>query len=177
MSVRFIPHDYEKHEECGIVAIYSKKGLDVAPYLYRSLVSLQHRGQDASGFVIRNENGLIARRGLGLVNEIFNDKDIELKGLMGIGHTRYPTTGRCLIQDVQPSVIGSISVTHNGHLANYDALRSMLEKEGYSFKGTVDSEPIALLIDSQLRKGRTIEGAIAYIMRTIDGAYSDAALI
>jgi len=166
-----------KREECGIIAIVSKKGEDVAPYLFRALVALQHRGQDAAGFVVLGKEGLVARRGLGLVTDIFTDADIAISGQMGIGHTRYPTTGRCLIQDVQPSVIGDISVTHNGHLANYDAVRAALEKAGYDFTGTVDSEPIAFLLDSKLKTGATIEEAVRHCIATLDGAYSDAAII
>lgn len=175
-------HDSGKHEECGIIAIVSKKGEDVAPYLYRALVALQHRGQDASGFVVLGKGGLSARRGLGLVTDIFTPDDLKIEGKMGIGHTRYPTTGRCLIQDVQPSVIGDISVTHNGHLANYDGVRAALEKAGYSFTGTVDSEPIAFLLDSKLKSpnsktGASIEDAVRHVISTLDGAYSDAAII
>ncbi|MFH0884900.1 MAG: amidophosphoribosyltransferase [Candidatus Micrarchaeota archaeon] len=174
--VSFSP-DSEKHEECGVIAVVSKKGEDVAPYLYRALVALQHRGQDAAGFVVLGKGGLVARHGLGLVTDIFTSADMGLEGHMGIGHTRYPTTGRCLIQDVQPSLIGDISVAHNGHLANYDAVREALEKAGYKFNGTVDSEPIAFLLDSKLKTGATIEDAVRHVIATLDGAYSDVAII
>ncbi|MEW6722635.1 MAG: amidophosphoribosyltransferase [Candidatus Micrarchaeota archaeon] len=198
----------EKKEECGVIAIYSKKGEDVAPFLYNALVALQHRGQDAAGMVIlappspasgtqhpvpgdihnpkpgtRNtEPGagnreLVARRGLGLVTDIFGDADMKAKGHIGIGHTRYPTTGRCLMQDVQPSVIGDIALAHNGHLANYDAVRASLEKSGYSFTGTVDSEPIAFLLHSRLKGGATIEEAVRHAIAALDGSYSDVAII
>jgi amidophosphoribosyltransferase len=167
----------EKREECGIIAICSKTGEDVAPYLYRALVALQHRGQDAAGFVVKGKDCLIPRRGLGLVSDIFTPDDLDIRGNVGIGHTRYPTTGRCLIQDVQPSVIKDISVTHNGHIANYDAVRAVLEKSGYQFTGTVDSEPIAFLLDSQMKKGKSIENAVSHVMETLDAAYSDAAII
>jgi amidophosphoribosyltransferase len=167
----------EKREECGMLAILSKKGEDVAPYLYRGLVALQHRGQDAAGFVVLGPKGLDARRGLGLVSDIFGKEDLTVKGHLGIGHTRYPTTGRCLIQDVQPSVIEGISVTHNGHIANYDDVRASLEKLGYKFTGTVDSEPIAFLIHSKMKSGGSIEDAIRHVISTLDGAYSDAAII
>ncbi len=173
----YFSSESEKREECGIIAIVSKKGEDVAPFLYRALVALQHRGQDASGFVILGKKGLIARRGLGLVPEIFTEEDMGIEGQMGIGHTRYPTTGRCLIEDVQPSVINDISVTHNGHLANYDDIKAMLEKEGYVFSGTVDSEPIAYLLDSQLKAGKSLEDSVLQVMETLDGAYSDAAIV
>jgi amidophosphoribosyltransferase len=166
----------EKREECGVAALISKTGESIAPYLYRALVALQHRGQDAAGLVVLGKDGLITRRGLGLVTDVFTDSDIAVEGHIGIGHTRYPTTGRCLIQDVQPSVINGISVAHNGHLANYEEVRVYLEKQGYVFTGTVDSEPIAFLLDSQLRKGKSIEDAVRHAIATLDGAYSDVAI-
>jgi amidophosphoribosyltransferase len=170
-------HRDGKREECGIVVIYSKKGEDVAPYAYNALIALQHRGQDAAGLVILGKDGLVPKKGLGLVTDIFTQADLETKGNAAIGHTRYPTTGRCLLQDVQPSVIKGISVTHNGHLANYEEVKAALEKQGYAFTSTVDSEPIACLIDSQMKAGKPIEDAVSHVMDTLDGAYSDAAII
>lgn len=170
-------HSEEKHEECGIVAIYSKKGEDVAPYIYRALIALQHRGQDAAGLVVYDGTGLIAKKGIGLVNDIFNEESLKVKGSIGIGHTRYPTTGRCLIDDVQPSVIGKVSVSHNGHLANYSEIKKSLEKAGRPLKCTVDSEPIANIIDIALKEGKGIDGAIKSVIEALDGAYSDAAII
>ena len=146
----------EKREECGIIAIFSKKGEDVAPLLYRALMALQHRGQDAAGFAVSGERGIEAKRGLGLVSDIFAPGDMRVKGAMGIGHTRYPTTATCKGEDVQPSVFDGIAVTHNGHLANYDEVRASLESKGYSFAGTVDSEPIAYLLHSQLKEGASL---------------------
>ncbi|MEW6748132.1 MAG: amidophosphoribosyltransferase [Candidatus Micrarchaeota archaeon] len=166
----------EKKEECGIIAIFSKKGEDVAPILYRALVALQHRGQDAAGFAVLGKDGLVLRRGLGLVSDIFKKEDTRIPGRMGIGHTRYPTTGSCKGEDVQPTVFDEIAVTHNGHLANYDQVRASLESQGYKFTSTVDSEPIAHLLHSKLKTGGSMEGAVRHVMETLDGAYSDAAI-
>ncbi len=172
-----VSSSFSKREECGIVAIVSRGGEDVAPALYRALVALQHRGQDAAGFAVLGKGGIVARRGLGLVPDIFTKDDLKIPGHIGIGHTRYPTTGRCLLQDVQPSVIDDVSVSHNGHLANYDAVKDALEKQGYAFSGTVDSEPIAYLLHSRLKGGASIEDAVRHVMDTLDGAYSDAAIV
>ncbi len=164
----------EKHEECGIIAIYSKTGKDVAPYMYRALVALQHRGQDAAGFAILAPNGKIeARRGIGLVERIFRPEDMEIKGRVGIGHTRYPTIGECNMCDVQPSVYGDIATSHNGHVANYPELKKELEAAGYKFTSTVDSESFAFLI----HKNKDLETAVRHIFDRVEGAYSDAAII
>lgn len=166
-----------KKEECGIFGIYSKKKQNATPCVYAALIALQHRGQDAAGMVLYSGKNLVSRRGLGLVGEIFSQDDLELKASIGIGHTRYPTTGRCLIQDVQPSVIDGISVSHNGHLANYSEIRAMLEKDGYIFTGTVDSEPIAYLLHQKISIGDSITKAVKYVMETLDGAYSETCII
>ena len=85
----------EKKEECGIVGIISKKGKPVAPLLYNALLALQHRGQDAAGFTVLNESGLVTKKGIGLVSDIYKPEDLTISGSIGIGHTRYPTIGKC----------------------------------------------------------------------------------
>lgn len=165
----------EKKEECGIVAIVSKNGLPVAPLLYDALLSLQHRGQDAAGFTVLNGSGLITRKGIGLVSEIYKPEDMTIPGSIGIGHTRYPTIGKCRMCDVQPSVIGNVALSHNGHIANYDVLKNELEGKGKGLESTVDSEPITILLEEKLGEG--IETAVLNVMEKLDGAYSDCAIV
>jgi len=167
------PYFEEKGEECGIVAIYSKKGKDVAPLLYRALIALQHRGQDAAGFAVYDGGNIEARHGIGLVADIFKPDDLELKGRVGIGHTRYPTIGECRLCDVQPSVFTNIAVAHNGHVANYDILKKELEEDGYKFTSSVDSEPFAFLI----HRRKDIDTAVKEIMTRVEGAFSDVAIV
>ena len=164
---------WEKKEECGVVGIISKKGKPVAQALYKALVALQHRGQDAAGFAVLDDGKIESRRGLGLVSEIFKEEDLKLKGNVGIGHTRYPTTGRCLISDVQPTVLGEFALAHNGHISNYDLLRKELEEKKVKFDGSVDSEMIARVM--QDKKGG-IEEKVKNVMEKLDGAYSAASI-
>lgn len=163
----------EKHEECGVVGIWSKTGKDVAPLLYRALIALQHRGQDAAGFAVSDGRNIEARRGIGLVDQIFKPDDLELHGRMGIGHTRYPTIGECRMCDVQPSVFGDIATAHNGHMANYDDLKKELEAEGYRYTSTVDSEPLAFM----LHRNKDVTGSVRDIMERAEGSYSDTAIV
>ena len=81
--------DSDKGEECGVVGIVSKNGEPVAPLLYNALIALQHRGQDAAGFAVLQQDGKIEeRKGLGLVREIFTEEDLEINGVVGVGHKR-----------------------------------------------------------------------------------------
>ena len=163
----------EKREECGVIGIYSKTGKDVAPLLYKALIALQHRGQDAAGFAVSDGGNIEARRGIGLVDSIFSEDDLALKGKIGIGHTRYPTIGECRMCDVQPSVFGDISVSHNGHIPNYDNLKKELEGEGYKYTSTVDSEPMAFL----LHRNKDLVAGVKDIMKSVEGSYSDCAIV
>jgi len=158
-------------EECGVVGIYSKTGKDVAPLLYKALVALQHRGQDAAGFVVFDGKKIIEKKGLGLVDQIYTKDDLIVKGSIGVGHTRYPTIGKCEMKDVQPTVYENIAVAHNGHLANYNELKEKIEGWGYRFKSTVDSEPMAYYIHKF-----GLEDGVKAIMKDFEGAYSDVAI-
>jgi amidophosphoribosyltransferase len=162
----------EKHEECGIVGIYSKKGEDVAPYLYRALVALQHRGQDAAGLAVYDGGKLEARRGIGLVDYIFRPEDLQVKGRIGIGHTRYPTHGECRMCDVQPMVYKEYAASHNGHLANYPLLNKKLRESGYQFTSSVDSEVVVFIFDQE----KDVEKAVKRMMGELEGAFSITAI-
>ena len=66
---------------------------------------------------------------MGLVNNAFPPEDLlKLRyGNLGIGHTRYSTTGISELQNCQPFVVdtlhGKIAVAHNGELVNAAVLR------------------------------------------------------
>lgn len=167
----------EKRESCGIVAAISKKGGPVANLVYNGMLALQHRGQDAAGMAIY-DGKLRAKRGLGLVSNIFSGKDIAVKGSVGIAHTRYPTTDTCEMADVQPSVLGrmGLAVAHNGHIANYWELRREFGEKGIEFEGTVDSEAILHVLAEAFAAGKGIEGAVKHAMGKLDGSYSVVAI-
>ena len=55
---------------------------------------LQHRGEESAGIVYSDGNTLICEKAMGLVCDVFNEKQIrEMKGHAAIGHVRYSTTG------------------------------------------------------------------------------------
>jgi amidophosphoribosyltransferase len=94
---------------------------------------------------------------MGLVSEVFDDAQIALlRGTVGIGHVRYPTTGRSCIENAQPFLVkykdGAIAVAHNGNLVNAGVLRDQLEQAGDIFYSTSDTEVIAHLFVKELIK-------------------------
>ena len=87
---------------CGILGILANKG-PISNLLYDGLLVLQHRGQDAAGIVVCEDNKLHLRKDNGLVNDVFEKEHIEnLRGKLGIAHVRYPTAGPSSAGEAQP---------------------------------------------------------------------------
>lgn len=139
---------------CGIVGIYSHD--EVGPAIYDSLIQLQHRGQDAAGIITCNSR-LNTKRGIGLVRDIFQERHMQrLRGTIGIGHTRYPTSGGHGDDEVQPlwtSVPNGIAFAHNGNIVNYDAMRhEVLENRKRYLNSHSDSEMLMQLFADTLQR-------------------------
>lgn len=139
---------------CGIVGIISDQS--VATEIYDSLIQLQHRGQDAAGIITCNDR-LHFKTGTGLVRDIFQDRHMQrLQGTMGIGHTRYPTSGsRSGGDEVQPfwtSVPYGIAFAHNGNIVNYNKLRKEVIQNRKRYLNTdSDSEMLMQLFADSLQ--------------------------
>src|SRR5690348_7134229 len=130
-------------EECGIFGIFGHPEASTLTQL--GLFALQHRGQEACGIVSSDGTDLHQFRSQGLVADVLSaDVLAKLKGPSAIGHTRYSTTGRNTIKEVQPLSAtcqhGDIAVCHNGNLPFAAARRVELEKEGAIFSSTSDTE-------------------------------------
>lgn len=173
--------DWKLGEECGVFGMYDLDGKDVAPSIYYGLFALQHRGQESCGIAVSDTNGPIRNsasyKGMGLVNEVFSENDLEkLKGDIGVGHVRYSTAGASIAENIQPMVLnyikGSLSLAHNGNLVNALELRKELEYNGAIFQTTIDSEVIAYLIARERLHTPTVEEAVKKAMQRIKGAYS-----
>ena len=143
-------------DECGVVGIYGAADAqnevsNAASLSYFALVSLQHRGQESAGIAVSNGEKILLKKEMGLVGDIFTQKDFEnLKGNIAVAHVRYATAGGRTIENAQPFLnsfkLGSIALVHNGQLVNHAEIRAMLEDYGYTFSSTSDSEVILKLI-------------------------------
>ena len=171
----------ELHDECGVFGAYDFDGNDVASTIYYGLFALQHRGQESCGIAVSDTEGpkgkVLAHKDMGLVNEVFNAKNLEnLKGNIGVGHVRYSTAGSSVRENAQPLVLnyvkGTLGLAHNGNLLNALELREELSYTGAIFQTTIDSEVIAYLIARQRLKVGTVEEAVKGAMQKLKGAYS-----
>ena len=165
----------EMAEECGVFGVYGCSGEDVSKLAFFGLFSLQHRGQESAGIAISDGKCVRMHRDMGLVTQVFHEKAMDgLSGHLGIGHTRYSTTGSSILRNVQPMMcdcdFGPVALAHNGDLINAGPLRQELLAAGIDLETTNDSEVIIKLIASSGES--TIEDAVAYAIRKIRGAYS-----
>jgi len=176
------------HEECGVFGVWNVPG--AAGISYYALHALQHRGQEGCGIVTVNEEEQLKRvKGLGLVMEVFNERNLAmLKGNMAIGHVRYSTAGGGGIENVQPFLFkhnsGDFALAHNGNLVNSTQLRKYLEDRGSLFQSTSDSEVLAHLIKKDpcekncprifpiISALNMIEGAFAFLIMTKNRIYA-----
>lgn len=175
--------------ECGIVGCIATgdwpANLDVAEIICVGLVALQHRGQESAGIVTgtgSNKNFNI-KKGTGLIGNIFNDDNIrQLKGNIGIGHTRYSTMAGSGEVNCQPFVVhnmhGVLAIAHNGEISNAPALRKMVLSRGVGLSTHSDSELIsqALCLNppekENLSDGPNWSARIKHLMKLAPLSYS-----
>ncbi len=170
-------------EACGVFGI-SAPGLDIARLTYFAIYALQHRGQEAAGIATCDGKTAHIHKGLGLVSQVFNEDNLHhLQGHLGIGHTRYSTTGSPRLNNTQPYILetldGPLAIGHNGNLVNAPKLRRELLERGVGLSTSTDSELIIHLLAGargtwlqRIRQMMTIaEGAFALTILTRDAIY------
>ncbi len=169
------------HEECGVFGIYDLDGRkDVANTLYYGLLALQHRGQESCGIAVSDTDGpggVTAKKGMGLVNEVFNRDHLDaLYGDIGIGHVRYSTAGASVPENAQPLVLhyikGTLALAHNGNLINAKDLRDEQALSGSIFQTTIDTEVMAYEIARERVTSHSAEEAVGRAADKLKGAYS-----
>lgn len=161
-------------EGCGIFGIYAP-GKDVFRLTYYALYALQHRGQESAGIAVGDGNEIKVIKNMGLVSEVFSDKDSELlRGKAAIGHVRYSTMGESSWSNAQPLVFryfrGSVAIAHNGNLTNAYSLSQRLARTGSVFQSTSDSELIVNLMARYSEQ--ELPASLAQCMEELEGAYS-----
>ena len=133
---------------CGIVAYKGK--LDAREVIIDGLEKLEYRGYDSAGIAVANDKGIDFEKRAGKLINL--EKALEtnpIEGHIGIGHIRWATHGAATDINSHPHLSnnGKIAVVHNGIIENYRQLKNELEKEGYTFKSSTDTEVIAVLIE------------------------------
>lgn len=137
---------------CGIVGMIDVPRTE--EYLFDALRILQHRGQSGAGVAFANGSKFlepVPHRTMGWVDECEYSWPVTGDAILGIGQTRYGTSGkRSNFDDAQPLLIegplGSFCLSHNGDTPGFEVIKRGLEDRGVSFSSTSDSEVLGHLI-------------------------------
>lgn len=151
---------------CGITGIISKCGIneEITYDLYESLLNIQHRGQDACGYVVNYQHDIDIFKGNGLVKNIIDSNKLSnINTEIAIGHTRYPTTNDKSKDENQPFNLKTkyglnISIVHNGNLYDYQHIKFNLKNDGYEFTSNSDTETMLFYICDKIDKYLMEEG-------------------
>lgn len=135
---------------CGIITTTNDASFDI----FDSLLSLQHRGQDACGIATSDEVEYNLRKGNGLLRDVFDDEKLKrMTGYMSIGHNRYPTAGGNCPKEAQPIFVNNpygILLCHNGNLVNIHTLEKRLHENNIHINSNSDSEILLNILSLEL---------------------------
>ncbi len=159
-------------EACGLFGVWAP-GEEVARLSYFGLFALQHRGQESAGIAVSDGRNLLVYKELGLVSQVFNEATLAtLQGDLGIGHTRYSTTGSTTWENAQPAFKTdgqrSLALGHNGNLVNTAELADRVGR--IPGDATTDSDLVATLLSRRLEAG--LREAALEVLPTLEGAFS-----
>lgn len=164
---------------CGIVGYIGFR--DAYPILIQGLKRLEYRGYDSAGVALINNEGVMnvykEKGKVSNLEALTLQRDIS--GQIGIAHTRWATHGEPSAINAHPHVSqsGRLALVHNGIIENYSNLKILLEKEGYTFKSSTDTEVLVQLIEYMQKKyDKSLENATIMALRMVVGAYAIAVI-
>lgn len=158
---------------CGIVAYIGPK--EVYPILIKGLQRLEYRGYDSAGVAILH-GGLKVFKKAGKVSDLHQfAKDQDIKGNIGMGHTRWATHGEPNDRNAHPhySQNGRFAIIHNGIIENYSSIKAELQKRGHEFKSDTDTEVLVHLIEDIYENAHVdLDEAVRLALGEVIGAYA-----
>jgi len=113
---------------------------------------------------------------IGGAHDVDDGYDVHsFNGSHGIGHVRLATES-----DVEPEAahpfwatgFADVAIVHNGQITNYWKMRRRLERRGYEFHTSNDSELIAVYLADKLKNGVSLKDALKESIDDLDGTFS-----
>ncbi|MCZ2145171.1 MAG: glutamine--fructose-6-phosphate transaminase (isomerizing) [Anaerolineales bacterium] len=157
---------------CGIVAYIGEQ--NATPIIVNGLKKLEYRGYDSAGVAVLQDNRIGVRRDAGKIARLEALIAAQpVRGMVGIGHTRWATHGAPNQQNAHPhlSSNGEIVIVHNGIVENYLSLRDELLAEGAVFHSETDTETIVYLIERYYAVSQNLSKAVQLTMKRVKGAH------
>jgi len=161
---------------CGIFGCVIKDG-SVAPIILEGLKRLEYRGYDSVGVATIHEGRIEVRKDAGKIDEVNGRlRFSEMKGSIGIGHTRWATHGAPTMVNAHPhsDCGGELALIHNGVIENFLEIKEELLNKGHNFVSRTDTEVVAHLIEEERKNSSTFEEAFLKALRRIRGSYAIA---
>src|SRR5919112_1236343 len=162
---------------CSIIGYMGK--FMAAPVIIESLKKMEYRGYDSVGIATLARDRILLRKDVGKVLDV--DSSLQLNnmpGQIGIGHTRWATHGGITKLNAHPHTdcTNDVVVVHNGIIDNYQQLKDTLIKQGHIFQSQTDSEVIAHLIETCLKKFEDVKKVIIETCKQLRGSYAFVAI-
>lgn len=159
---------------CGIVGYVGSQ--QAYPIIVKGLHRLEYRGYDSAGIAITTDKQLNIYKQAGKVSDLEDFvKDKNVKGNIGIGHTRWATHGVPNQLNAHPHKSGdsNLALIHNGIIENYDSLKKALIKNGHVFESETDTEVLVHLIE-EIKKNEKVNlfEAVRLALNEVIGAYA-----
>jgi len=158
---------------CGIVGYVGFR--DAYPIIIKGLHRLEYRGYDSAGVALLDKELKVYKKA-GKVSDLENFvKDIDMKGSLGMGHTRWATHGAPSDRNSHPHSSGNrkLTIIHNGIIENYAILKEALLAKGHVFKSDTDTEVLIHFVeDIQQETGLELREAVRIALNKVVGAYA-----
>jgi glucosamine--fructose-6-phosphate aminotransferase (isomerizing) len=158
---------------CGIVGAVAER--NVTPILLEGLRRLEYRGYDSAGIAVLDESDCISRvRRVGKVKELSDAlQSTELRGTMGIAHTRWATHGEPSERNAHPHICNQcVVIVHNGIIENHSQLRDQQSRDGFDFTSQTDTEVAVHQIELYLKQEGDLLAAVRLAVADFEGAYA-----
>ena len=155
---------------CGIIGYIGQK--QAYPIIVNGLKKLEYRGYDSYGICVLSGEDVFLKRKVGRISE--ENSESENQGTIGIGHSRWATTGSVCERNAHPQEYNGFYVVHNGIVENYKELKEELINEGHEFSSDTDTEVIAHLISDEFNGN--LEDAVRKALKKIVGSYGIAVI-
>ena len=179
------PESDNARTECGVFAIYVPNQTELAPSIYLSLQTLQHRGQLSAGIALSTREGISVFHGEGHV-------DVALRHVLpgmpeatiGMGHTRYATSRNKeqpaerrkraimpIFKSTEEQDIDDIAVAAN---CNFKFARNVADRLGYAYDDFASDGDFVtqLIMDKNIELGDLEKAAIEVLHMFEDDAFS-----
>jgi glutamine---fructose-6-phosphate transaminase (isomerizing) len=159
---------------CGIVGYIGAR--EAAPILLEGLHRLEYRGYDSAGIAAVRAGKLRTFKSKGKVRELEQRLPKNVRGSVGIAHTRWATHGEPSDRNAHPhcDAASRFAIVHNGIIENAAELRARFTANGIELQSQTDSEVLAHLIAAM--PADTLEDSVRSALRVVTGTYGIAVL-